>query len=146
MINRKILNATPVIARDGIQLKSKMERTVYHTLLDYGFDVHYEPETFTYWEGFYPTVPFYDKDTKRNLRNNHKKILGMKYTPDFIFIYNGIKVLIEVKGWENDQFAIRKKMFRKYLETLDYPVIYAEIFSKRQLLEFIETLKNDYEC
>ena len=143
-MNRKVLNATPVIARDGTQLKSKMERTIYHALLDNGFNVHYESETFTYWEGFYPTVPFYDKDSKRNLRDNHKKILDIKYTPDFVFMYHGIKVLIEVKGWENDQFSIRKKLFRKYLETVGYPVIYAEIFSKRQLMELIEKLRNDY--
>ena len=70
-----------------------------------------------------------------------KKLIDMKYTPDFVFEYKGIKVLIEVKGWANDQFAIRKKLFRAYLDSLDIKVVYAEIFTKRQLLEFIEELK-----
>ena len=71
--------------------------------------------------------------------------MDMKYTPDFIFMFNGIKVIVEAKGIENDQFPIRKKLFRAYLETLDYPVIYAEIYTKKQLNEFINELKNKYE-
>ena len=142
-MNRKVLNATPVIAKDGTHLKSKMERTVYETLLNLGYDVKYEPESFTYWTGFYPTVPFFDLDKKRKLRKNSKKLISMAYTPDFIFMHNDTKVIIEVKGWENDQFAIRKKLFRAYLETVPYKVVYAEIFTKRQLLEFLNVLENE---
>ena len=139
--NRRILNATPVVSDDGIQMKSKVELRIYNALRSLGFSPLYEAETFTYWKGPRPVVPFYDMAKNRHLRNNMKKLIDMSYTPDFTFMYEGIKVIIEVKGWENDQFAIRKKLFRKYLETLDYPVVYAEIFTRRQLLEFIEELK-----
>lgn len=140
-LNRRILNATPVVSDDGIQMKSKVELRIYNALRSLGFSPLYEAETFTYWKGPRPVVPFYDMAKNRHLRNNMKKLIDMSYTPDFTFMYEGIKVIIEVKGWENDQFAIRKKLFRKYLETLDYPVVYAEIFTRRQLLEFIEELK-----
>jgi len=58
-------------------------------------------------------------------------------------MYGEIKVIIEVKGWENDNFSIKKKMFRMYLDTLPYPVVYAEIFTKKQLLEFMGELQKE---
>lgn len=143
--NRRIIGATPYIAFDGTQMRSKLETRVYKWLYDLGFEPQYESEVFTYWEGPRPVVPFYDLSKKRHNQLNMKKLVDMKYTPDFIFMYNGIKVIIEAKGIENDQFPIRKKLFRAYLETLDYPVIYAEIYTKRQLNEFITELRDKYE-
>lgn len=140
MKNRKILNATPVTSDTGIQMKSKAELMVYRTLMSRGIVPIYEGETFTYWKGMKPTIPFYDISKDRRLRRNMKKLIDMKYTPDFVFMYRGTKVIIEVKGFENDQFSIRKKMFRRYLETVGYPVVYAEIFTKRQLMEFLDEL------
>lgn len=144
MTNRKILNATPVEV-DGIQMKSKTERTIYLALKDLGMNPAYEAETFVYWKDRKPKTFFYDRNSKRQLRFNMKKLISIKYTPDFIFMYDGIKVIIEVKGWENDSFPLRKKLFRGYLDTLPYPVVYAEIFTKKQLLEFMEVLKTRAE-
>lgn len=140
MTNRKILNATHVEV-DGIQMKSKIERTIYLALKEMGITPQYEGETFTYWKDRKPKTLFYDRNHKRQLRLNMKKLISIKYTPDFIFMYDGIKVIIEVKGWENDSFPLRKKLFRGYLDTLPYPVVYAEIFTKKQLLEFMEVLQ-----
>ena len=142
--NRKIKGATPYQAFDGTWMASKLETSVYKWLFELGFEPKYEPEVFTYWEGPRPTVPFFDLSKSRHNQRNMKKLVDMKYTPDFIFMYKDIKVIVEAKGRENDQFPIRKKLFRAYLETLDYPVIYAEIYTKRQLKEFIETLRNEY--
>lgn len=142
--NRRILGATPYVAFDGTQMRSKLETKVYQWLYELGFTPQYESETFTYWEGPRPTVPFYDLGKNRHLQLNMKKLVDMKYTPDFIFMYHGIKVIIEAKGIENDQFPIRKKLFRAYLETLDYPVVYAEIYTKRQLKEFIQLIRDVY--
>ena len=141
--NRRIKNATPYVAFDGTQMRSKLETRVYKWLYDLGFEPKYEPETFTCWKGPRPTVPFYDLSKSRHNQLNMKKLVDMSYTPDFIFEYKGIKIIIEAKGFENDQFPIRKKLFRAYLETLDYPVIYAEIYIKRQLKEFIDKLNEE---
>ena len=140
MTNRKVLNATHVEV-DGIQMKSKIERTIYLALKELGITPQYEGETFVYWKDRKPKTLFYDRSSKRQLRLNMKKLISIKYTPDFIFMYDGIKVIIEVKGWENDSFPLRKKLFRGYLDTLPYPVVYAEIFTKKQLLEFMEVLQ-----
>lgn len=145
-INKKIRNATP---RDyeGIHFKSELERSVYKRLLKNGITPRYEAEVFTIWDGFKPTVPFYDirKVRGKPIRKNHlnmERLDDITYTPDFTFIHNGTKIIIEAKGKENDQFPLRKKLFRAYLETVDYPVIYAEIFTLRQLDEFLEVLAN----
>lgn len=143
--NRRIIGATPYRAFDGTWMRSKLETRVYKWLYDLGFSPQYESETFTTWVGPRPTVPFYDLSTTRHNQLNMKKLIDIKYTPDFIIMYKGIKVIIEAKGIENDQFPIRKKLFRAFLETVDYPVIYAEIYTKRQLNEFINELKNKYE-
>lgn len=141
MNNRKVLNATPTIAKDGTEVKSKVEKMVYETLLDLGYEPKYESETFTYWKGRKPKTLFYDIDFRRKNRLNMKKLIDAKYTPDIIFMYDDIKVIIEIKGFENDVFPLKKKMFRGYLDTLPYPVVYAEIFTKKQLMQFLEELR-----
>lgn len=141
--NKKIKNATPTTV-DGIEMKSKSEVMVYKALKEFGFSPEYEAKTFVIMEGFYPKVPFYDISRTRHNKLNKKKLLRVTYTPDFTFEYNGILIVIEVKGFQNDVYPLKKKLFRKHLETLDYPVIYAEIHTKRQLREFIQTLKDEY--
>lgn len=142
--NRKIKSNS--IEYDGIKFKSGLEKYVYRRLVKYGLNPRYESEVFTIWNGIKPTVPFYDirKVRGKAIRKNHlnmERLEDITYTPDFVFFYNGIKVIIEAKGKENDQFPLRKKLFRAYLETVDYPVIYAEIFTLQQLDEFMEELK-----
>ena len=141
-MNRRILNATP-FTYNGINFRSKTEVMVYKTLLEQGFSPKYEEETFCYWEGRRPTVPFYDLGRDRHLHLNMKKLVGSHYTPDFTFMYGDTKIIIEVKGYANDIYPLKRKLFRAYLESLDYPVIFAEIYTKRQLLEFIEKIKNE---
>lgn len=145
MENKKILNATPT-SFEGISFKSQTEKSVFRYLKNNGYDPQYESETFECWEGFTPTVPFYNrrKVRKTHVFKNHldtNKVQGVTYTPDIIFVYKGIKVIIEVKGFENDVFPLKKKLFRKYLETVGYPVVYAEIFTLKQLREFLEDLE-----
>lgn len=139
--NKKIKNATP-LEYDGISFKSKLERMTYQTLKENDFPVEYEPRKFTIWEGFKPTVPFYNKDkTTRMLKLENKKIISITYTPDFVFTYNGYLVIIEDKGMENDCFYLKKKMFRKWLEENHPKSIFFEIYTKKQLLQAIETIK-----
>ena len=72
--NKKIKNASP-LEYDGITFKSKLEKMIYTTLKDGGFPVEYEPRKFVLWEGFKPTVPFFNKDKiTRMLKCETKKI------------------------------------------------------------------------
>lgn len=139
--NRKIRNATP-LEYDGITFKSKLEVMIYKTLKEEGFPVQYEPEKISIWEGFKPTVPFYDKDNVSRLLKLHMiKLLNITYTPDFMFTYNGHQVIVEGKGFQNEVFPIKLKLFRAWLE--DHPKsIYFEIHSKKQLLQAVDIIKN----
>lgn len=140
--NKKILNATP-LEYDGIQFKSKLEKMAYQTLRENGLPVEYEPKKFIIWEGFKPTVPFYDKDkVTRMLKLDSKKLVSISYTPDFLVKYNGYLVVLEMKGALNDTYPIKRKMFRKWLEENEPKSIYFEIYTKKQLLQAIEIIKN----
>lgn len=142
MENKRIKGATPLVVND-IKFKSKIEASVYNHLLQSGFNPVYEGMKFTLWEGFKPTVPFYTKKGKDNVLNNTKTI-DITYTPDFTFIYNGILVIIEVKGLQNDVFPYKFKMFRKILEEKPYKnnTLLFEIFSIKQLKECIDIIKS----
>lgn len=139
--NRKVKNATP-LEYDGIHFKSSLEVMIYRTLKEQGFPVRYEPQKIVVWEGFRPTVPFYDKDNvTRMLKKQMKKLLDITYTPDFMFEYGGHQIIIEAKGFVNDTFPIKKKLFRKWLE--DHPEsIYFEIYTKKQLMQAVEIINN----
>lgn len=157
--NKKIRNAT--ICKDSsTTFKSVLEKSVYNTLLQQGFEPQYEPKTFTLWDGFTPITPFYDKETdKQNqkraellgkkvskiLVKKEGKVIGIRYKPDFYFKYNDLNVYIEAKGIENDVFYIKKKMFIKYLDDRylesGEKSIYFEVYTNKQLLQAIEIIK-----
>lgn len=140
--NKKIINASP-LEYDGIFFKSKLEKMAYQTLKEQGFPVLYEPKKIIIWEGFRPNVPFYNKDAStRMLKMDSKKVIDISYTPDLMFEYNNHLIIIEMKGFENNTYPLKKKIFRKWLES-NYPnSIYFEIFTKKQLLQAIDIIKN----
>ena len=140
--NKKIRNASP-LEYEGIQFKSKLEKMAYQTLKNHNLPAEYEPRKFIIWEGFKPTVPFYNKDIHtRMLKLEDKKIINISYTPDFLIEYNGYLVVIEAKGMENNCFYLKKKMFRKWLEKHEPKSIYFEIYTKKQLLQAIDIIKD----
>jgi hypothetical protein len=159
--NKKIRNATQSSSK-GITFKSQLEKSIYNTLLQQGFEPQYEPTTFTLWEGFEPITPYYDKETDKQkikrlsdgidtrtskiLIQKTGKIVGIRYTPDFYFKYKDLNVYIEAKGIENDVFYIKKKMFIKYLDNLCIEKgersIYFEVYTKKQLLQAVEIIKS----
>lgn len=139
MTNKKVKNATPTTC-NGIEFRSKFEATVYNTLIQNGFNPLYEHCKYILWEGFKPTVPFY----ARNNVVKPRKLVNITYTPDFYMEYEGLKILIEAKGKTNDVFPYKFKMFRKCIEEKpdkDSYLIF-EIFTKKQLLESINIIRN----
>ena len=140
--NKKIKNACPSEYK-GIKFKSQLEKNTYIALKEAGFPVKYEPQKFILWEGFRPSVPFYNKSkVTRMLKQDMKKLLPVTYTPDFVFPYKGKMIVIEAKGMEDAVFPLKRKMFRGWLEQ-NYPdSVYFEVFSKRHVEQAIEIIKN----
>lgn len=142
--NKKIKNATPK-EFDGINFKSVTEVRVYKTLLSAGFSPRYEAEKFRLWAGMKPTVPFYVKDRKTGvLVDNSKKLINITYTPDFTFTYKNYFIIIEVKGFANDTFPIKEKLFRKLLEDNKEELhpLFFKVSTKEETLQAINIIKS----
>ena len=99
---------------DGIKFASGLERYMYQALKKAKIQADYEGCTFTLQEGFMFDVESYERQSngKGHMVNRGcKKILPIKYTPDFV----SSSFIIECKGRANESFPIRWKMFKKYV-------------------------------
>lgn len=141
MDNKKIKNAVKNNSL-GINFKSKLEASLYKCLIEKGFKPVYEGRTFTFVDKLRPSVPFYNRVNKV-FGLDMKPLRPITYTPDFTFEHNGMLVIIEVKGFENDVYPVKKNLFRRHLETLNSPSIYFEIRTKKELLEAIKIINMD---
>jgi hypothetical protein len=139
MKNKKIKNATKTTEL-GIAFRSEVEARIYKALVAEGFNPLYEKVTFTLSEKIRPTVPFFNR-IKGLLGLDMKPVQAITYTPDFTFEYNGILIVIEVKGFENDVFPIKRNLFRKHLETLNQPSMFFEVRTKKELLEALRIIR-----
>ena len=141
-MNNKVKNAQ-IIVYNEITFKSKLDLMAYKLLEEKGFNPQYEQNTFIIWQGFKPVVPFFTKNKARQIINNDKKLINITYTPDIYFEYQGYKVIIEMKGFTNDVYPIKVKLFRKYIEQLQDSNNYLlfELYTKQQLLTAIQIIE-----
>ncbi len=99
---------------DGIQFRSGLEKHTYLALKEAGLYEMYEVEVFQLIDGF--SLPNLSIEKQANgkgefVNRGGKKILGIKYTPDF----TGYDYIIECKGRANESFPIRWKLFKRWL-------------------------------
>ena len=100
---------------DGITFASGLEKYMYLALKEAKIQNVYEGETFVLQEGF-----MFDNESHERQSNGKgdmvnrgcKKILPIKYTPDFV----SDSFIIECKGRANESFPIRWKMFKNYVK------------------------------
>jgi hypothetical protein len=109
----------PVVSKkttyDGINFASGLEKYMYRALKKAKIHAEYEGCTFTLQEGFMFDIESYERQSngKGDMVNRGcKKILPIKYTPDFI----SDSFIIECKGRANESFPMRWKMFKKYVK------------------------------
>ena len=108
----------PVTAKkvsiDGINFASGLEKYMYLALKKAKIPAIYEGETFELQPAF--EFPFECYECQGNgkgefANRGNKKILNIKYTPDFV----GKHFIIECKGRANESFPMRWKLFKKYV-------------------------------
>ena len=118
----KVNNATPN-EFDGIKFKSKLETYTYQKLQENGITAGYESERFT-------LVPAF------NYQN--EAVRAMTYLPDFV----GKDFIIECKGFGNDAFPLRWKIFKYVLfqQKSNYKLYLVR--NKQEVDQVISTLKN----
>jgi hypothetical protein len=102
------------ITYDGINFASGLERYTYMALKKNKLFEGYENEVFQLIEGFNFENEAYEKQANGKgdyTDRGQKKILGIKYTPDF----TGKDYIIECKGRANESFPLRWKLFKLWL-------------------------------
>ncbi len=109
----------PVVSKkitiDGIKFASGLEAYMYKALKQAKIPAAYEGSTYTIFQGFDFNKVCYERcgNGKGDYKNRgEKKILPIKYTPDFI----GKGFIIETKGRANEAFPMRWKLFKHYAE------------------------------
>lgn len=99
---------------DGITFASGLEKYMYQALKKAKIHALYEGQTFELVESFDFPFESYERcgNGKGEYKNRgNKKILNMKYTPDFV----GKGWIIECKGRANESFPLRWKIFKKLI-------------------------------
>ena len=102
------------ITYDGIKFASGLERYMYMALKKAKIKAKYEGQTFQLIPSFEFDLECIERcaNGKGEYKNRgNKKILNIKYTPDFI----GKDFIIETKGRANESFPLRWKLFKKLL-------------------------------
>ena len=108
----------PVVSKkttyDGIAFASGLEKHMYRALKKAKLKARYEGETYVLQDGFMFDNESYERQSNGKgemVNRGSKKILPIKYTPDFI----SDSFIIECKGRANESFPMRWKMFKKYV-------------------------------
>jgi len=142
-MKRKRKKRGPVRAKkvvyDGITFASGLEKYMYRALKKAKVKAKYEGRTYTIQSGFEFNIDSYERQSngKGEFKNRgNKKILPIKYTPDFI----GDGFIIECKGRANESFPMRWKLFKGYINTVQpYVTLYKPQNQKEcdQVIELI---------
>lgn len=120
--NKKVQNATPT-EYDGIKFRSKLEVYTYKKLKEAKIYNEYEQNRFE----LIPAFTFLGK-----------KYRPMTYLPDFV----GKNFIIECKGYPNDAWPLREKLFKyKLFLTKDSRQFYV-VHSQKEVDECINNIKN----
>lgn len=120
--NKKIKNATPIEA-DGIKFRSKLELYTYKKLKEANIVTEYEQHKYE----LLPAFIFHGK-----------KIRAMTYLPDFV----GKGFIIECKGFANDAFPLRKKLFEFWLSVHEPETQYHVVRTQKEVDQLVKNLKS----
>lgn len=111
----KVRNATPLTV-DGLNFKSKLEAYCYMRLKEEGLSAEYEMYKFKLIEDFEFNNDSYEltnTNKTKEFKKANNKIRALTYTPDFVNKKD--KWIIECKGYPNEAFPIKWKLFKFYL-------------------------------
>ena len=109
---------------DGITFASGLERYMYQALKKAKIKAKYEGQTYVLQEAFNFKIDSFERQANGKgdmVNRGQKKILNIKYTPDFV----SDSFIIECKGRANESFPIRWKMFKNYVnQNLKHVTLY----------------------
>ena len=117
----KVKNATPNIY-DGIKFRSKLETYCYKKLKEANIFAEYEMHRYELLPKF-----TFDNNTVR----------AMTYLPDFV----GNGFIIECKGYPNEAWPLREKLFKYYLTKNEPNTKFYLVRTQKQVDALIDILK-----
>lgn len=125
---KKTRKKGPVVAKkviyNGITFASGLEKYAYKALKNAKIDFQYEGESFELLPSFNFDNDCFERQSNGKgdfINRGNKKVLNIKYTPDFI----GEDFIIETKGRANESFPLRWKMFKHLMSlTSDNRALY----------------------
>lgn len=148
MANKKVINATPNEV-DSIKFKSRSEAVCYKKLKEAGFNPKYEEESYVLFNTHKLTdnLVVYIGNTKtKELEQYTKTLRKAVYTPDFTFDYGNYHIIIEVKGFPNDTYPFKRKIFMTNLSlgnyNIDPPTVFFEVHNSKEVSQAIEIIKS----
>ena len=119
----KVKNAQPNIY-DGIRFRSKLETYTYKKLKEAKIFAEYEAHRYM----LLPSFIF-----------KNKTVRAITYLPDFV----GNNFIIECKGFPNEAWPLREKLFKYYLTNNLPNYSFYTVHNQKQVDELIEKLKNE---
>ena len=123
---------------DGKNFQSNLELYCYKQLEAAEVLVDYEEHTFTIFPAtVYPQACY--EGTNKKLYNKGSKIRPITYTPDFVDPKG--KFIIETKGYANESFPLRWKLFKKHLKDNNKQYVLFMPRNKKQVDEVVELIK-----
>lgn len=122
----------------GVDYKSSLEKTMATLLDKAGIPFKYEAVTYNVMEGFKFDYDSYERQSNGKgdmINRGRKKVQPIKYTPDF----TGEGFIIETKGYANESFPIRWKLFKKMLS--DSSTTDVVVYKPQKISECEEVIK-----
>ena len=126
---------------DGINFASGLEKYMYLALKEANIFAEYEGRTFVVMEGIDFTTTSYERcaNGKGEFKDRgNKKILPIKYTPDFV----GDGFIIECKGRANESFPLRWKLFKNVVNSEQPYVILYKPQNHKECDETVELIQH----
>jgi hypothetical protein len=145
-INKKIRGAKSVEI-DNILFRSRLEANCYLLLKESGLAFSYETEKLILSAPFKPNIVVLlsSKKESNKLEKLKNTIREISYTPDFVIISpSGLKCIVEIKGYANDVYPLKKKLIIKKIEEIDSgsgSIVFAEIRNLGQFQDLINYIK-----
>lgn len=118
----KVRNATPT-EYDGIKFRSKLEMYTYKKLREARINADYEQHRFELLPAF--------------VALSGKKYRAMTYLPDFV----GKDFIIECKGFPNESWPLRKKLFEYALVRDNLKYDFYEVHTQKEVDTLVLNLK-----
>ena len=115
--NRKIKNAQKLVV-DGMSFRSRLEVYCYQRLKEENIEFEYESTKFCLLPDFTYNAESYESYSKKGkweFGEKNQSIRGITYKPDFLNLSDGW--LIECKGYPNDLWSTKWKLFKYLLST-----------------------------